>query len=78
MNDKPAGLMQDNEGNSSSLRLITLVWALVILITWVAVCAYKRDMVDIPVGVGGVLVGILFNKAVQKFAEVKNANSSVN
>lgn len=76
MNDKPAGLMQDNEGNSSSLRLITLVWALAILIVWVAVCVYKRDMVDIPVGVGGVLVGILFNKAVQKFAEVKNVSTN--
>lgn len=69
--------LQDDAGNNSSMRLMTLIWAFAILVVWVCVCFYQRAMVDIPVGVGGVLVGILFSKAVQKFGEAKpNASDS--
>lgn len=70
--------LQDDAGNNSSMRLITLLWATAILLVWIGVCVYQRNIVDIPVGVGGVLVGILFSKSVQKFGEAKQNDSTTN
>ena len=57
--------LNDPHGNNSSTRLVMFLWSLAVMLVWVAVCFYKKDIVDIPVGVGGVLLITLGGKVAQ-------------
>lgn len=45
------------------------LWSIAVLVVWCGVCIYKREMVDIPMGVGAIVGYALGAKAVQSFAE---------
>ena len=47
--------LNDPHGNNSSTRLVMFLWSMVVLIVWVGACIYKREMIDIPMGVGAIL-----------------------
>lgn len=65
-----AGMSQDDEGNTSSMRIATLFGIASIMGVWVITCLRLEAFIDIPEGVCWALGIFIFGKASQKGVEV--------
>lgn len=64
------GFLHDTDGGLSSMRLVFLVIAFMIVGVWGYVCVSKEQLVDFPSGVVWVLGSCLFGKVSQKVVEL--------
>jgi hypothetical protein len=64
--------LTDSKGNKSSARLNVAIWSLGVFVVWFGMCIYKRDLLDIPVGVGAIVAYVVGGKTLQSFAEKKD------
>jgi len=62
-------ILEDNAGGFSSIRLLMLVWATVLITTWVVVAIYTRTIPDIPPGVLAFTGMVVGGKVVQRYGE---------
>ena len=63
-------IIQDNEGNSSSMRLMCLAWALVPLAVWAIIAITTRSLPNVPDSILYVLAIVLTGKTVSKGVEL--------
>lgn len=66
---KRYGLLREDNGNFSSIRLISVVWGVGLFVVWAAVSIVKQAPQDIPVGILGFASSVILWKAAQKFGE---------
>lgn len=64
--------LTDSKGNKSSARLNVMLWSIGIFVMWVMTCVIKKELVDIPMGLGAVLGYVVGGKTIQSFAEKKS------
>lgn len=67
--DKKVGFLEENPGESSMMRLVSLLCVLVVMIIWAIVCITKKDMIDIPPGPLWVVGMGIGGKLAQKLVE---------
>ncbi len=63
--------LHDGKGNKSSARLNVAVWSFGVFAIWACICVYKRELVDIPLGLGVIVGYVVAGKTMQHFAEIK-------
>jgi len=62
-------LLKEQSGKYSSKRVMSLLWFMAVLMTWVSVCIKNSKIEDIPNGVY-MISGVIFaTQAVGKFGE---------
>lgn len=66
------GMVQDHEGNTSSMRVITLAWTLIPLFAWAYVVVSTSTLPSIPESILGVIGLVLTGKVAQKHVEVNS------
>lgn len=65
-----SNFLQDNEGNSSSMRLANLLWLVGVLVAWLYVAFVTKTLPEIPQTVAAIIGLCLTAKVVQKHVEV--------
>lgn len=65
-----AKFLQDNDGNSSSMRLGTMLWLIGVLVAWIFVAIATKTLPEIPMSVAGIIGMILTGKVAQKGIEL--------
>ena len=63
--------LQDDAGNSSSIRLAMLVTIAFVMVGWLFVALTTRTVPDIPSGLLGVIGTVIAGKVWQKYPEAK-------
>lgn len=63
--------LQDDKGNTSSMRIAFLCLVVGVFLVWAIVCVMSKAIVDLPSGIQTVLGMIMTGKVAQKFAEGK-------
>lgn len=61
--------LQDNNGQSSSTRLVFFLWAIVVLMVWAYLSLKNAELKGLPNEVVTVLAALMAGKTVQRFAE---------
>lgn len=61
--------LQDNNGQSSSTRLVFFLWAIVVLMVWAYLSLKNSELKGLPNEVVTVLAALMAGKTVQRFAE---------
>lgn len=70
-NNKPVGIIQDDNGNVSSTRIIKLGLTILVMSIWSFICVIKGEMIEIPDSALIIVLGSLGIGTLQKFAENK-------
>ena len=63
------GMLKDDSGHWSSMRIMAVIVTSIVLFVWVALCIGGKTMIDLPPGVLGLLFTLWLGKVSQKFAE---------
>jgi hypothetical protein len=64
--------IQDSSGNTSSMRVFMLAWAIMMICLVVYLTLLNGKFPEIPVGLASITGGILFGKLIQNSQENKN------
>lgn len=72
MIDKLLKFLSEDNGNLSTIRLLTVVWFLIVLMAWVLLSFYKGEFLNIPESIITILSLLVAGKVIQKFGEEKN------
>jgi len=67
---------QDNKGNSSSIRLMSFICVLVACAIGILAVILNRDLSGAGVLVGAIILPAMGSKAIQRFAEGKDARNN--
>ena len=63
------GLLQNETGKPSTMRVLFFLWAVVVLVVWTIVSLRTNEVQDIPTSLAAILATFAGSKAVQSFAE---------
>lgn len=69
-------LLQDDDGNTSSMRLAFLITVVTTLITWTAISYATKSMPEIPASMLGLIGMLLAGKVTQKHIEVNPSSTT--
>jgi preprotein translocase subunit SecY len=71
-----AALLQDDDGNTSSMRLAFLITVITALITWAAISYATKSMPEIPASMLALIGMLLAGKVTQKHIEVNPSSTT--
>ena len=63
--------LKDSSNQMSFMRVVPFIMLAIFMIAWVYVCFVKRDLVDFPPYVVGVIMTIITGKVGVKFIELR-------
>ena len=66
---KFGGMLEDNQGGTSSMRVLMIVWGIGVFGVWCYASIHTGGLVPIPESVITILLGTSVAKVVQRFGE---------